>query len=76
MQCRRCHGLVVVDAFIDMYDGGGLRWLQAWHCVNCGNVTEPGVAHRRRLGRSLWSWLMFRLQNARSRKTEPVPLGT
>jgi hypothetical protein len=76
MQCRRCHGLTIVDTFVDMTSGGDLRWLQAWHCVNCGNMRMPGITPGRRSHRSLWSRLVDWLRNAWSRLTEPATLAS
>ncbi len=52
MGCKRCQGLMVSDAFIDMDDDSGHLWLGVWRCVNCGEVIDIGVAqnrHRQRL---------------------------
>ncbi len=76
MRCRRCHGLTIVDTFIDMNDGSGFHWLYAWRCVNCGDVTAPGITLRRRLHRSLITQFIARLTKTWQRKTEPIPLGT
>ena len=43
MPCQRCQGLMVADHFIDMQDDRGHCWLNAWRCVNCGDVVEPGI---------------------------------
>ena len=43
MICQRCHGLMVVDHFIDIQDGVEHQWLRGWQCVNCGEVVEPEV---------------------------------
>ena len=51
MRCQRCHGLMVVDHFIDMEETGGL-WMRAWRCVACGEVVDPRIMrHRMRQGR-------------------------
>ena len=39
MSCRHCQGTITVESYIDAEeDGYGLRWISAWHCVNCGQV--------------------------------------
>ncbi len=39
MSCRHCQGTITVETAIDAEeDGYGLRWVSAWHCVNCGRV--------------------------------------
>ena len=47
MYCQRCHGLMVVDHFIDMEDTGGL-WMRGWRCVTCGEVVDPKIMRHRR----------------------------
>ncbi|MGH7411337.1 MAG: hypothetical protein ACREJ6_09830 [Candidatus Methylomirabilis sp.] len=47
MTCTRCHGLMIVDAFIDMDDNSGQLWMGAARCVNCGEVIDLGIAHNR-----------------------------
>ena len=47
MTCSRCHGLMIVDAFIDMDDDCGQLWLGAARCVNCGEVVNLGIARNR-----------------------------
>ena len=48
MICSRCQGLMTVDSFIDMEEDTGQLWLSAWRCVNCGQVTDPGMIRNRR----------------------------
>ena len=48
MICSRCQGLMTVDSFIDMEEDTGQLWLAAWRCVNCGQVTDPGIIRNRR----------------------------
>lgn len=39
MSCRHCQGTITVESSIEAEeDGYGLRWISAWHCVNCGHV--------------------------------------
>jgi hypothetical protein len=65
---------MVVDHFLDMTDDSGHLWLRAWRCVNCGNVVEPGMRHRRQTHRSLLGRLEKRLLK-RAPRHEVVPIG-
>ena len=47
MICSRCQGLMTVDSFIDMEEDTGQLWLSAWRCVNCAQVTDPGIIRNR-----------------------------
>ena len=75
MACRRCHGLTVVDHFIDMQDDRGHLWLSAWWCVNCGDVVEPGIIRNRLIKKSTWAHLVDRWTRPTRRKHEAIPLG-
>lgn len=76
MRCRRCHGLMLVDSFIDLEDDRGHLWLRAWRCVNCGEMEEPGIAGNRLARRSRFALLLDRLARRAPRSSEPVSLGT
>ena len=39
---------MTVDSFIDMEEDTDQPWLSAWRCVNCGQVTDPGIIRNRR----------------------------
>jgi hypothetical protein len=65
MDCKRCQGLMVSDAFIDMDDDSGHLWLGVWRCVNCGEVTDLGVAQNRRRQRSVVSGVIKRFRSSR-----------
>ncbi len=69
MPCQRCQGLMVVDHFIDMQDDRGHFWLNAWRCINCGDVVEPGIAQHK-LERK--SRLVGAAKQAESEKAVPV----
>jgi len=77
MGCKRCQGLMVSDAFIDMDDDSGHLWLGVWRCVNCGDVTDLGVAQNRRRQRSGVSSLMDRIKSRRStpRQYQAMPVS-
>ncbi len=47
MSCSRCKGCMVEDFLLDMEDSSGPMWLQAWRCMNCGNVTESVLQRNR-----------------------------
>ena len=49
MTCQRCHGLMVVDHYIDMQDDSGNLWMRAWRCVSCGDVLDAQIRSRRLL---------------------------
>jgi hypothetical protein len=38
---------MIVDSFIDIQEDTGQLWLSAWRCVNCGQVSDPGVIRNR-----------------------------
>lgn len=48
MSCSRCNGCMVEDYLLDMEDSSGPMWLQAWRCMNCGNVFDS-VLHNNRM---------------------------
>lgn len=44
MTCSRCRGFITVEGCIDAEeDGLGQRWIAAWHCVSCGQASDPGT---------------------------------
>jgi hypothetical protein len=47
MSCSRCKGCLVKDYMLDMEDSSGPMWLQAWRCMNCGNVFDSVSQHHR-----------------------------
>lgn len=47
MSCSRCNGCMIEDYFLDMEDSSGPMWLQAWRCMNCGNVFDSVLQHNR-----------------------------
>ena len=75
MFCQRCHGLMVLDHYIDMQDSGEHLWLRAWRCVNCGEVVEPGILWHRLGQRSLFAGLVKRGIRTSGKKHEVIPLG-
>lgn len=52
MRCKRCHGLVVVDAFIDGSLDERMSSLGGWRCINCGEWLDSGVLRNRAASRS------------------------
>ncbi|TLY45823.1 MAG: hypothetical protein E6K59_02890 [Nitrospirae bacterium] len=75
MTCRRCHGLMVADYYIDLLNGGEDFWLRAWRCVNCGEVVEPGIIRHRLERRSLLSSLAKRWPKTARKEYEVIALG-
>ncbi len=67
MKCRRCHGLMVVDHFIDVENTGYL-WLCGWRCVTCGDVVDPEIMQQRQIQRSR----LGRLARSLTRKPRKV----
>ena len=49
MTCRRCHGCMARDHFLDLQESGGEWWLEGWRCINCGHVFDPVLEKNRRL---------------------------
>ena len=74
MRCTHCHGMMVVDHFVDLEDTSGHLWLRAWRCVNCGNVVEPGMLRRREVHHALLARLEKQLSR-RAPRHEVVPIG-
>lgn len=70
MQCRRCHGLMVIDHFIDIENTGHL-WLCGWRCVSCGDVVDPEIIEHRRVQQSRLGRLAQTLRS-RAHKTRDV----
>lgn len=75
MRCERCHGLMLVDHFLDLEDARGHMWLRAWRCVNCGTVVEPGIAERRAVHQTLVARLRKRWAKQPPVQPEIVPIG-
>lgn len=48
MSCSRCAGCMVQDFLLDMEDSSGPMWLQAWRCMNCGDIYESVLEQNRR----------------------------
>jgi len=74
MQCTKCEGFMTVDAFVDMDDDQGQRWISAWRCVNCGQVTDPGVVRNRLNPQELVLCLETRRQARRRSSAAPMPV--
>ena len=67
MKCHRCHGLMVVDYFIDIANSGHL-WLCGWRCVSCGDVLDPEIMQHRQIQRARLAQ-MARSLTRKTRKT-------
>ncbi len=46
MECVRCHGLVVVDCFVDL-EGSSEAEFTGWRCVACGDISDPVIIANR-----------------------------
>ncbi len=73
MRCQRCHGLMVVDHFIDMEESGGL-WLRGWRCVACGEVVDPMIMRHRRIHPSRFNRLREAAMGKKKRERDIVRL--
>ena len=72
MNCHRCHGLMVVDHFIDMEDEMGCLWMRAWRCMNCGEVEDPEIYRHRMIQSSLRDRLAKVVAQKRAKKSREV----
>ena len=48
MMCARCRGFMVPEGFEHARVDSGETAFHAWRCVNCGAITDPIIAARRR----------------------------
>ena len=74
MSCSRCHGLMIVDAFIDLDDDSGQLWLGAARCLNCGEVANLGIARNRATHPAKVTSCRPRTKPRRTRSRSPHPL--
>ena len=75
MKCHRCHGLMVVDHFIDMEETGGL-WMRGWRCVTCGEVIDPMIMRHRMLSQSRFRRIVEAIARRKRRVCDVVHLST
>lgn len=75
MTCERCQGLMVVDHFIDMQDGGGSLWLRAWRCMNCGDIVDPAIIRHRLARSSPLAGFIKRCAKTCGKRYEVIPIG-
>ena len=47
MRCQRCEGYMVRDFFLDVMNVSGEMDFDGWRCLNCGDITDPVIAHHR-----------------------------
>jgi hypothetical protein len=47
VRCRRCDGFMVRDRLYDLLDNSGGLSIDAWRCVNCGEVLDGTIASNR-----------------------------
>lgn len=52
MRCRRCDGFMLKDRFYDLLDDCGGLSIDAWRCVNCGEVLDGRIESNR--SRAVW----------------------
>ncbi len=41
MECPRCHGLMVIDACLNLENVHHTVWIHEWRCLNCGEISDP-----------------------------------
>ena len=46
MNCPRCRGLMVTTDLVDV--GSSTDCFSGWHCLQCGEITDPGIAANRK----------------------------
>ena len=47
MECPRCHGLMVAEAFEDLRANPFAMSFDGWRCICCGDILDPVIlAHR------------------------------
>jgi len=62
MHCRRCDGFMVKDRLYDLFNCSGEFSIDAWRCVNCGEVMDGTIASNHSLaGRTERSMRMVAL---------------
>jgi len=49
MECKRCHGFMVTDHFLDIQESFGTPWIKGWRCVTCGEISDPIIERNRQL---------------------------
>lgn len=46
VNCPRCRGLMVITELMDA--GNSTGCYAGWHCLQCGEVTDPGILANRK----------------------------
>lgn len=52
MECSRCHGLMVMDTFLNMENIHKTVWIYEWRCVNCGEIFDSQTLSNRKICQS------------------------
>ena len=47
MRCPRCDGLMVIDAYLNLEGDHNRVWIEAWRCVNCGELFDARMLENR-----------------------------
>jgi hypothetical protein len=47
MECHRCLGFMVEEAFEDMQDDTGVLSFQGWRCLICGEILDQTILKNR-----------------------------
>lgn len=74
MRCHRCRGLMTVDSYVDRGGSCDPLWLRVLRCMNCGEVTEPGIVMNRPAHRNWLRRVVKRSNDTRLRRDEQMPL--
>lgn len=47
MECPRCHGLMIIDACLNMENVHNTVWIHEWRCLNCGEIADAQILANR-----------------------------
>jgi len=47
MDCHRCHGFMVTEHLVDVFDGPSPTHAAVWRCLNCGELYDTLVLSHR-----------------------------
>ncbi len=47
MNCPRCHSVMALERFCDLYDETGQLCFMGWRCLSCGEVIDPVIVRNR-----------------------------
>ncbi|MBA3964778.1 MAG: hypothetical protein H0X47_03205 [Nitrospirales bacterium] len=47
MECPRFHGVMVIDACLNMENVHNTVWIHEWRCLNCGEISDAPTLENR-----------------------------